>query len=234
MLRGHRDFKGREEYDRFLSKLFGQLNAGRKDRLAKELEVLHLLPKTRIDSCKKLDLKVGPGCTIRVNHNVYSVNSRLIGEKIQVRLYMECLEIWYGQKKVDTLPRLRGEGKYKINYRHIIDSLVRKPGAFENYRYRDAMFPTSRFRIAYDSLKERYTVQSAASRYLKILYLAAKDSEVAVDNALTILINDGHEISKDAVQRLMKSNTPVAGPDDIHIPAINLSSYDQLLKMVEA
>ena len=234
LLRGHRDFKDREGYCRFLSKLFGQLNAGRKDRLANELEILHRLPKIRIDSCKKLDLKVGPGCTIRVNHNVYSVSSRLIGEKIQVRLYMECLEIWYGQKKVDTLPRLRGEGKHKVNYRHIIDSLVRKPGAFENYRYRDALFPTSRFRIAYDFLKERYTVQSAASRYLKILYLAAKDSEVAVDNALTILINEGHEISKDAVQRLMKSNAPVAGPDDIHIPAIDLSSYDQLLKMVEA
>ncbi len=234
LLRNNRNFRDREEYERFLSKLFGQLNAGRKDRLAKELEVLRRLPKTRIDSCKKLDLKVGPGCTIRVNHNVYSVNSRLIGEKIQVRLYMEYLEIWYGQKKIDTVPRLRGEGKYKVNYRHIIDSLVRKPGAFENYRYRDAMFPTSRFRIAYDSLKERYTVQSAASRYLKILYLAAKDSEVAVDNALTILINEGHEISKDAVQRLMTSNTPVAGPDDIHIPAIDLSSYDKLLKMVEA
>ncbi len=96
------------------------------------------------------------------------------------------------------------------------------------------MFPTSRFRIAYDSLKERYTVQSAASRYLKILYLAAKDSEAGVDGALTILINEGHEISKDAVQRLMKSNAPVAGPDDIHIPAIDLRSYDQLLKMVEA
>ncbi len=234
LLRGHRNFKDREEYERFLSKLFEQLNAGRKDRLAKELEVLHRLPKIRLDSCKKLDLKVGPGCTIRVNHNVYSVNSRLIGEKIQVRLYMECLEIWYGQKKVDTLPRLRGEGKYKVNYRHIIDSLVRKPGAFENYRYRDALFPTSRFRIAYDYLRERYTVQSAAGRYLKILYLAAKDSEVGVDNALTILINEGHEISKDAVRRLMKSNAPVVGPDDIHIPAIDLSSYDKLLKMVEA
>ena len=73
-----------------------------------------------------------------MNNNVYSVDSRLIGEQIQAR------EIWYGHKKVDTLPRQRGEGKHKINYRHIIDSLVRKPGAFENYRYRDAMFPTIR------------------------------------------------------------------------------------------
>lgn len=232
LLRGHRNFKDREEYEIFLSKLFGQLNAGRKDRLTEELEVLRRLPKRRIDSCKKLDLKVGPGCTIRVNHNVYSVNSRLIGEKIQVRLYMECLEIWYGQKKVDTLPRLRGEGKHQINYRHIIDSLVRKPGAFENYRYRDAMFPTSRFRIAYDSLKERYTAQSAASRYLKILYFAAKNSEVGVDSALMVLINENHEISKNAVMRIMESNAPIAGPDDVHIPAIDLTSYDKLLEEV--
>ncbi len=89
LLQGHRNSKDRKEYEGFLSKLFRQLNAGRKDRLTEELEVLHRLPKRRIDSWKKLDLKVGPGCTIRVNHNVYSVSSRLIGEKIQIRLYME-------------------------------------------------------------------------------------------------------------------------------------------------
>ncbi len=234
LLRGHRNFKDREEYERFLSKLFAQLNAGRKKRLTEELGVLHRLPQRRLDSCKKLALKVGPSSTIRVNHNVYSVDSRLIGENIQVRLYMECLEIWYGQKKIDTLPRQRGEGKYRINYRHMIDSLVKKPGAFEHYRYHDAMFPTSRFRIAYDSLKKRYTAKSAAARYLKILYLAARGSEVAVDSALMILINENREISEDAVQHLMASHAPVGKADDIHIPAIDLACYDQLLKEVAA
>ncbi len=104
---------------------------------------------------------------------IYSVNSRLIGEGIQARLFMERLEIWYGQKKVDILPRQRGEGKHIINYRHIIDSLIRKPRAFENYRYRDELFPTSRFRIAYDNLEKRYTARSASKRYLAILYMAA-------------------------------------------------------------
>lgn len=232
LLRGHRNFKDREEYERFLAKLFAQLNAGRKKRLTEELGVLQRLPQRRLDSCKKLALKVGPSSTIRVNHNVYSVDSRLIGEKIQVRLYMECLEIRYGQKKIDTLPRQRGEGKYKINYRHMIDSLVKKPGAFEHYRYLDAMFPTSRFRIAYDSLKKRYTAKSAAARYLQILYLAAKESEAAVDSALIVLINENREISEDAVQRLMASHSPVGKPDDIHIRAVDLACYDQLLKEV--
>ena len=188
LLRGNRNFDDRTSYEEFLHKLFMQLNAGRNKRFMEEQSVLHRLPKRRIDSCKRLEMKVGPSSTIRANHNVYSVESRLIGENIQVRLYMERLEIWYGQKKVDTLPRQRGEGKHKINYRHIIDSLIRKPGAFENYRYRDAMFPTSRFRIAYDSLKKRYTERSAAKRYLHILNMAAKESETDVDNALRVLI----------------------------------------------
>jgi hypothetical protein len=137
MLRNSRDFADRSEYEQFLGKLFKQLNAGRRKRFLEEQALLHRLPKHRIEACKKSTTSVGPSSTIRVNHNVYSVDSRLTGERIGVRLFMDHLEIWYGQKKVDTFPRLRGEGKHAINYRHIIDSLIRKPGAFENYRYRD-------------------------------------------------------------------------------------------------
>ncbi len=230
LLRGNRNFDDRTSYEEFLHKLFMQLNAGRNKRFMEEQAVLHRLPKRRIDSCKRLEMKVGPSSTIRANHNVYSVESRLIGENIQVRLYMERLEIWYGQKKVDTLPRQRGEGKHKINYRHIIDSLIRKPGAFENYRYRDAMFPTSRFRIAYDSLKKRYTERSAAKRYLHILNMAAKESETDVDNALRVLIDKSMDICKEQVEILMQSGESVFTATDIDIPAIDLTCYDQLLQ----
>ncbi|MCP4552528.1 MAG: IS21 family transposase [Bacteroidetes bacterium] len=232
LLRGSRNFENRIEYELFLRKLFMQLNAGRNKRFMQEQAVLRRLPKRRIDSCKKQELKVGPSSTIRVNHNIYSVDSRLIGEKIHARLYMERLEIWYGQKKIDTMPRLRGEGKYDINYRHIIDSLIRKPGAFENYRYRDALFPTSRFRIAYDSLKKRYTERSAAKQYLSILYIAAKESETSADNALKIMIDKNMDICKEEVQILMQSNEPVFKTTDIHIPMVDLNDYDQLLQGV--
>jgi len=232
LLRGSRNFVDRREYDQFLSKLFKQLNSGRRKRFLQEQSVLHRLPKHRIDSCKKSSMKVGPSSTIRVNHNVYSVDSRLIGERIKVRLYADRLEIWYGQKKVDTLPRLRGEGKHDINYRHIIDSLVRKPGAFENYRYQDDLFPTSRFRIAYDNLKKRYAQSSAAKKYLNILYLAARESETAVDDVLRVLIDKNMQISDERVKVLMQSNEPVPTVTEIHIPAVDLTCYDQLLQEV--
>lgn len=231
-LRGSREFADRCEYEQFLSKLFKQLNAGRRKRFLQEQAVLRRLPERRIESCKKMTMTVGPSSTIRVNHNVYSVDSRLIGEGIKVRLHMDRLDIWYGQKKVDTLPRLRGEGKHDINYRHIIDSLVRKPGAFEDYRYRDDLFPTSRFRMAYDSLKKRHALRVAARQYLNILYLAARESETAVDNALRVLIDKNMPISDERVKVLVYSNEPVPTATEIHIPDVDLTCYDQLLKEV--
>ncbi|WDP90457.1 MAG: hypothetical protein HUN04_12435 [Desulfobacter sp.] len=48
------------------------------------------------------------------------------------------------------------------------------------------------------------------------------------------LINEGQEISIEAAERLIKSNTSVSRPDDIHIQAVDLSRYDQLLKEVAA
>jgi hypothetical protein len=232
ILRNSRDFVHRSEYEQFIGKLFKQLNAGRNKRFLEEQSVLKRLPKNRIEACKKSTPRVGPSSTIRVNHNVYSVDSRLIGERIGVRLFMEHLEIWYGQKKVDTLPRLRGEGKHRINYRHIIDSLVRKPGAFENYRYRDGLFPTSRFRIAYDDLKQRHSQSMAAKQYLNILHLAARESETAVDDVLRMMIDKNMSICDEQVEALVRSGRSVAVATKVRIPAVDLTYYDRLLEEV--
>ncbi len=232
LLRGSRDFADRDDYELFLRKLFKQLNAGRKQRFLEEQACLHRLPERRIETSKKLTLTVGPSSTIRIHHNVYSVHSRLVGERIEVRLYMDRLELWYGQKKVDTLPRLRGEGKVKIHYAHIIDSLMRKPGAFENYRYRDELFPGVRFRIAYDYLKKRHSAKAAARHYLAILYLAAREGESRVDGVLRDLIHHGEEISEEQVRCRIKEGNYGISLTDIHIPEVNLHCYDVLLEEV--
>ena len=71
------------------------------------------------------------------------------------------------------MPRLRGENGYHINYRHVIDATVCNPGAFENYRYEDDMFPTSQFRIVYDILCNQHGTREDNKQYLKIIELAA-------------------------------------------------------------
>src|SRR5438445_4160762 len=141
MLRNSCDFGSMSEYKDFLGLLLAQLNAGRRDRLRVEMQYLQKLPQGRLESVKRERVKVDSGSLIYVDRNVYSVHSRLIGEKVEARLGAETIEVWYAGRKVEHLPRLRGRGNHRGDYRHIIDWLVRKPGALDNYRYRSGLFP---------------------------------------------------------------------------------------------
>ena len=124
------------------------------------------------------------------------------------------------------------EGNHRINYRHVIDSLVRKPGAFENYRYREDLFPTSRFRIAYDELNKRCSQSKANRQYLKILYLAARENEAVVDDTLRMLIDQNIAITLEQVETLVRSKDSVPTATEIHIQDVDLNCYDELLQEV--
>jgi len=232
ILRGSSDFADREAYGLFLRNLLRQLNAGRQGRLGEELKVLGRLPLRRLEASKRLRLKVGSGSTIRVNHNVYSVDSRLIRETVEVRLYAEHLEVWYAQRQVEKIPRLLGASKHRIQYRHIIDWLVRKPGAFENYRYREDLFPTHRFRMAYDELK-RTSPCRAAKEYLGILYLAARESEAEVDHILQAFLDRQMPLSVAAVEQQLQAGEQPPRITEIKIAGVELASYDALLSSAE-
>jgi hypothetical protein len=228
MLRGSRDFSNRNEYRLFLDQLFKQVNTGRQSRLAEEMKAVRPLPVRRLNDCKRQRVKVGPSSTIHVQHNVYSVPSRLIREWVDVKIYAEYLEIWYAQKQIEAIPRLKGEYKHAIEYRHVIDWLVRKPGAFENYRYHADLFPTSRFRMAYDCLKKKNPATSD-KEYLKILYLASKETQTGVDDALRFLFDEEKDISSSLVEGIIRSGQPLPAVTEVVIEGINLSVYDELL-----
>jgi hypothetical protein len=230
LLRGSRDFASRAEYEEFLKRLFKQLNAGRRQRLAEEIKVLGKLPHRRVDDCKKERVKVGPSSTVRIRHNTYSVHSRLKGEWVEARVYAQRIEIWYAQRKVETLPKLKGENKYRINYRHIIEWLVRKPGAFEHYRYRQELFPGSLYRMAYDDLNAKHTQAVADRHYLNILYLAATESECAVEEALRQLLGSAEPISVEAVKKNLRSDNHRDIVDQVRIDDVALAAYDDLLE----
>lgn len=176
-------------------------------------------------------MRVGPSSTIRVVNNTYSVHSRLIGEAVEVRLGAEHLEVWYAQRCVHRLPRVRGREQYRIEYRHLIDWLVRKPGAFAGYRYREALFPTSRFRMAYDALAQ-VRPTSADREYLALLHLAAKESEQGVDDALRVLLGAGPPSVAD-VTALVRSGRALPPATAITVGPIDLGHYDALLSRAE-
>jgi hypothetical protein len=233
MLRGSTDFASVDGYKSFLAAMLERLNSGRSERLKEEMEVMRELPQRRMESFKRERVKVDSGSLIYADRNVYSVPSRLIGEQVEARLLMDHVEVWYGQKKVAEMPRLRGRQKHRVDYRHIIDWLVRKPGAFEHYRYRNELFPTSRFRMTFDLLEEQLGRYQGSKEYLKILELAARDSEVRVDAALLVLLGPGDEqISAAGIEAMLgaERNTTVR---DVEVAVVDLSVFDQLFSAQE-
>lgn len=230
LLRGHRNFESRATYQEWLYMVIHQANKLRLKKLSEELLKMKDLTVERLPEFKDLDVKVTSWSTIRVKNNTYSVPSRLIQERVKARVYEHHIEVWYGQSLQLTLERLVGKSGRNIDYRHVIWSLVRKPGAFERYKYRAAMFPTLVFRRAYDVLLESTPNQprKADIAYLRILHLAASTNESEVEMALELLLEAKALRGADDVKALVQLEDPLQIPN-IAVPIVDLKTYDQLL-----
>jgi len=231
LLRGSREFAYLSDYESFLGQVMNKRNQGRQERLAEELAVMKPLTATALQPYQEMRVKVNRGSLIRVQHNLYSVPTHLIGQEVQVRIYEWHLEVYYRQIQVERMARLVGQNKQQINYRHLIDSLLRKPGGFRQYRYRAALFPSLVFRQTWDKLNEWYSPRQADLSYLRILKLAARYLECDVAEVLSMLLSkpgrwDEGDV-EDWLQPSRMLHVPVLTP-----PAINLNQYDKLLQEV--
>ena len=153
--------------------------------------------------------------------------SRLIGKEVQARLYADWVEVYYKVHLVERMERVHGEQEANVNYRHVIGSLVRKPGAFARYRFREQLFPTLQFRLSYDALRE-WRGERAYVEYVRILHLAATTMDATVDSALALLLETGRPFDYAEVRDLAEPKPPEA-------PSLTLSGqpdlkvYDSLL-----
>ena len=131
-----------------------------------------------------------------------------------------------GERQLE-IERLRGEGRHRINYRHIIWSLVQKPGAFRRYKYREDLFPTVTFRRGYDALQQVHTDRKSDVEYLRVLHLAASTMESEVEAAIELLLQAEQAPDFDAVKALVAPTEAVV--PEIAEPLVDLAAYDDLL-----
>ncbi len=227
LLRGSRDFSSIDVYLLFVERVVRErFLEGREAQLAEERAALRPLPSSRVPEFTSVLVTVRKWSTIHVSGRIYSVPARLIGHEVEARVCADVVEIRYGGKLVETMPRLRGEGQHRIDYRHVIWSLVRKPGAFAAYRYHEDLFPSLVFRRAYDALRERRG-DRADVEYVRILHLAASTSERTVETTLTDLLERREPLDYAAVKALAQPET--AAVPQIQIGAPDFAHYDALL-----
>ena len=227
MLRGSRDFDSLDDYTGFVRKVVDRRNRLVMGKLEQERPHLQPLPPAPVPEYVNYRARVRKWSTIQAAGRTYTVPSRLIRKEVQIRLYADCLEVYYKGAFVERMERVRGEREARVDYRHIIGYLVRKPGAFARYRFREQMFPTMTFRLAYDALK-RWRGERADVEYVRILHLAASTMESTVDSALVLLLEAGDPFDYRTVKELA-SPTPPRAPV-LSLPATpDLRVYDSLL-----
>jgi len=227
LVRGSRDFESVEAWQDFIDEVERKANMRRGQRVAEDLAAMRELCVAKLPEYVEEDVRVSEWSTVRVKHCAYSVPSRLIGEWVRVRIFEDKIEVRYADELQLACERLLGRNRHRIDYRHVIWSLVRKPGAFARYVYREEMFPQLVFRKAYDAIQEVQAGTRGDLEYLRILHLAASTMEADVAAALSLLLGAGKPITAEAVKELFASTT-------IEVPAlapatVDLAEYDTLL-----
>ena len=227
ILRGSRDFDTADDYADFVRQMVERRNRLVQGKLEQELLCLGPLPPAPVPEYVNYQSRVRKWCTIQVAGHSYSVPSRLIGKEVQIRLYADWAEVYYKGHLVERMERVRGAGEANVNYRHVIGSLVRKPGAFARYRFREQLFPTMHFRLTYDALRQ-WRGERADVEYVRILHLAATTMAATVDSALSLLLEAGESFDYAEVRDLAEPKAPEApvltlvrpaGPENLRPPA---------------
>jgi hypothetical protein len=233
LLRGQRDFGNVEEYTAFVDQVIARRNASRSVAFQEEFAALGPLPAQRLCPFTAVPVTVKNDSVLRIKGNAYSVSSKYIGLTMEVRIEQDHLELWYRNECLERMPRLFGKGREAIDFRHVIDSLVRKPGAFANYKYVHHLYPTTRFRMAYDQLTASCGESTAVKQYLKILYAAKHEGLDLVDDVLQWFLRDGKPITASEVEATVKSRQQIPGPTDVNVEPPSLEAFDSLLQHKE-
>jgi hypothetical protein len=231
-LRGSRDFTDRGDYEIFLHQILRGRNEGRATRLSEDLAAMPALTMACQPIVREERAKVSRAGTIRVQKKAYSVPSSLVGQEVQVWLTEWEIEVRYAGKVVRRMPRLVGE-PYDVDYRHVVMSLLRKPGGFRQYRYRDALFPRAIFTWAWEDLCQRKPSRQADLQYLRILKLAGMTIETDVAAELQRLRDAGNtDWDAETLQTCLAP--PAAKPPEIERAPADLACYDKLLSQAFA
>ena len=181
-------------------------------------------------------VKVSKASTINIKRVVYTVPSQFIHERLTIRLYDARLEGYLGAVHVFTLNRVHvksGVRARKIDYRHIIDSLSRKPMAFYHATLREDILPNDAWRRLWSEICQKLAPRQACHLIVGALSLAAKTNEQdSVYAVLKRLVRDEESPTLLMLQKSFGVYDDTV-PEQITSDQHDLAGYDDLLSEVK-
>jgi len=232
LLRDSCDFDTVADYEEFLAEIVRDINSRKQDKIEEERQYLQPLPlRPTADYTEKV-VAVSTSSTIKVKRVLYTVPSRLIGERLRVHIYDTRLDIYLGSTHTVTLPRrFASDNNHRarqVDYRHVITSLEKKPQAFRYSQLRDDLFPDESYKAVWAWLDREMEARKACKTMVGILALAHRaDCEKRLGEHLQVMMSCRtlprlHELRQKFEHR--EQIIP-----DIHVNQPAAASYNALL-----
>jgi len=233
--RGSFDFQTAVQYQTFIETVIAKLNAKCQQKVKEECPTLQALPRYRTADYEVLSSRVSAHSTVSVRCILYSVPSRLIGQRLTLQLYHDRIAGFVGSPKVVELPRLHVHGSQSIrrqrciNYRHVVESLRHKPRAFLYCQWQQDWLPDADWHALWQQMKGCTDPDTAARWMVEALYIAAtQDQEVAVADYLKL------ELAADTLTLIRLQHQfklmPTLSVPEVAAVQHTLASYDQRLQ----
>jgi len=235
--RGSRDFETESDYRQLVAQVNGTLNNRYEVKGRLEIEQLHLqpLPIERFADYDPLVARVRSTSTIEVRSVTYSVPSRLIAQQLTVHLRHDRLDLFLRSHYIETLSRLHAQKGQKalrrIDFRHVIESLRRKPRALLRAQLQDDLIPGESWRQLWRQLLAALQPDEAAKVMVDALHVAARTDDLSgVERYLRRALRSG-ELTLTVLREHYGLRPPrgLAALPQLQIPEHQLSSYDELL-----
>jgi transposase InsO family protein len=233
LLRGTREFAELSAYEEFVAETVHRLNARCARHWEGERACLRPLPVRRTADFEELDARVSKYGVFTAKSVLYSVPSRLSGHRLKVRLYSAHVEAWLGGVKVFECERMYGSVAQRhprrIDWRHMLPSLKRKPGAFARWVLRDAMFPRSEYAQTWERIRERLPERAACRLMVELLDLADRANVVVeLAGVLSALHERGELPDIDELRQRFAPRPTLMPTVEVVLPSTAV--YDDLLE----
>jgi hypothetical protein len=232
IVRGCADFASFELYREFIGEVTKQHNQQFSKFVEAERGCLQPLPTTKATDYTEIVAVVSCTSTIDVKRVTYSVPSRLIGERLHIRFYNDKLECYLGGTHVITLVRgcklANKQRSQIIDYRHFIESLVRKPGAFRSSKLRNSILPNEDYRRIWEHVDRNMNSAEASKFIVGVLHLAAThncESELAI--TIIDLIDNNQPLKLSVLQNKFNKHKPQLV--SVNISQHRLDAYNELI-----
>ena len=232
LLRGSYNFDSVEGYQSWLDEVVNRHNKRNAKKVQMEMAALRPLPASKTADYTEVYARVSSGATISVRRSTYTVYAKLISENLRIHLYHDRLVCFVGATEVQTLTRVYSNRKNNrarsIDYRHIIDSLVRKPQSFRLSRFRDDFLPSENYQNIWRQIEISVGGKQSCKLMVGMLHIAAKcDCEVELGEYVLQLIAEKKPISLSALQT--KFSTQLLPAPEVDVTQHTLSEYDNLI-----